>query len=63
MAQDRETRSKKMEIGVRPKGKQVEKEIARFKAVMEHPQFKENPLKAIRMHVENTWETKEGMTK
>lgn len=61
MAQDRENRSRKMEISVRPKGKEIEKEIARFKAVMQHPEFKANPLKAIRQHVENTWERKEGM--
>jgi hypothetical protein len=36
-------------------------EICRFKAVMQHPEFKANPLKAIRQHVENTWEKKEGM--
>ena len=50
-----------MEISVRPKGKAIEKEIERFKAVMQDPQFKANPLKAIRRHVENTWERKEGM--
>jgi hypothetical protein len=50
-----------MEVGTRPKGKAIEKEIERFKAVMQHPEFKANPLKAIRQHVENTWEKKEGM--
>ena len=62
ITQDRENRSRKMEISVRPKGKEIEKEIVRFKAVMQHPEFKANPLKAIRQHVENTWERKEGMT-
>jgi len=61
MAKEREIRSRKMEISVRPKGKAIEKEIERFKAVMKHPEFKANPLKAIRQHVENTWEKKEGM--
>jgi len=61
MAKDKEIRSRKMEISVRPKGKAIEKEIERFKAVMQDPQFKANPLKAIRRHVENTWERKEGM--
>jgi hypothetical protein len=32
-----------------------------MKAVMGHQEFKVNPLKAIRQHVENTWEKKEGM--
>lgn len=61
MAKDRELRSRKMEISVPPKGKEIEKEIERFKAVIKHPEFKANPLKAIRQHVENTWERKEGM--
>jgi hypothetical protein len=50
-----------MEISVKPKAKDVKKEIERMKAVMGHPQFKANPLKAIRQHLENTWERKEGM--
>ena len=61
MAQDREKRSRKMEISVKPKGKDVKKEIERMKAVMGHQEFKANPLKAIRQHVENTWEKKDGM--
>jgi hypothetical protein len=61
MAEDRIKKTRKMEVGVRPKGKQLRNEIERFKAVMEHPEFKANPLKAIREHVENTWERKEGM--
>lgn len=61
MTQDREQRSRKMEISVKPKAKDVKKEIERMKAVMGHPQFKANPLKAIRQHLENTWERKEGM--
>jgi hypothetical protein len=61
MAQDREKRSRKMEISVKPKAKDVKKEIERMKAVMGHQEFKVNPLKAIRQHVENTWEKKEGM--
>jgi len=62
IAEDRESRAKKIEISVRPKGKEVQKEIERFQAVMMHPQFKANPLKAIRTHVESTWDKKEGMT-
>jgi hypothetical protein len=62
IAEDRESRAKKIEISVRPKGKEVQKEIERFHAVMMHPQFKANPLKAIRTHVESTWDKKEGMT-
>jgi Ribosome biogenesis protein SLX9 len=50
-----------MEISVRPKGKEIQKEIQRFNAVMEHPEFKANPLKAVRQHIQNTWEKKEGM--
>ena len=61
MAQDREKRSRKMEISVKPKPKDVKKEIERMKAVMGHQEFKANPLKAIRQHVENTWEKKDGM--
>ena len=61
MAQDREKRSRKMEISVKPKAKDVKKEIERMKAVMGHQEFKANPLKAIRQHVENTWEKKDGM--
>jgi len=61
MAEDQKAKSRKMEVGVRPKGKELQNEIERFKAVMEHPQFKANPLKAIRQHVENAWEKKEGM--
>lgn len=61
IAQDREVRLRKMEISIRPKGREIEKEIERFKAVVKHPEFKANPLKAIRQHVENTWEKKEGM--
>jgi len=61
MAQDRERRSRKMEVSVKPKAKDVKAEIERMKAVMGHPEFKANPLKSIRQHVENTWERKEGM--
>lgn len=62
MAEDKKARSRKMEISSRPKAAEVKAEIQRFKAVMQHPQFKENPLKAIRQHVENVWERKEGMS-
>jgi ABC-type glutathione transport system ATPase component len=61
ISKDRENRSKRMEISVRPKGKEIKQEVERFKAVMQHPQFKTNPLKTIRQHFQNTWETKEGM--
>jgi hypothetical protein len=61
IAKDREAKLRKMEISVRPKGKEIQKEIQRFNAVMQHPEFKANPLKAIRQHVQNTWEKKEGM--
>jgi len=50
-----------MEVGVRPKGQEIRNEIDRFKAVLEHPEFKANPLKTIRQYVENTWDKKEGM--
>ena len=56
IAEDRKAKSRKVEVGVQPKGKALQNEIERFKAVMEHPEFKANPLKAIRQHVENTWE-------
>jgi hypothetical protein len=62
MAEDKRARSQKMEISTQPKTKEIKAEIERFKAVMRHPQFKENPLKAIRQHVENVWERKEGMS-
>ena len=62
MNEDREQRSRKMEISVKPKAKDVKKEIERMKAVIAHEEFKANPLKAIRQHAENTWEKKEGMT-
>jgi Ribosome biogenesis protein SLX9 len=61
MKKDQQLRSRKIEISIRPKGKAIQKEVERFKAVMQHPEFKVNPLKAIRQHVENTWERKEGM--
>jgi len=62
MAEDQRSRLRKMEISTRPKEREIKAEIERFKAVMQHPQFKENPLKAIRQHVENFWERKEGMS-
>ena len=49
-----------MEISVKPKPKVLKKEVERMKAVMGHPEFKVDPLKAIRQYVENTWERKEG---
>jgi len=61
IAEDRKTKSRKMEVGVRPKGQEIRNEIDRFKAVLEHPEFKANPLKTIRQYVENTWDKKEGM--
>jgi len=61
MTEDRELRSRKMEISVKPKAKDVKREIERMKMVMGHREFKANPLKIIREHVENTWEKKEGM--
>jgi hypothetical protein len=36
-------------------------EVVRMKNVMEHPEFKGSGLKAIREHILNTWERKEGM--
>jgi hypothetical protein len=47
-----------MEISVKP---DIKKEIERMKAVMGYQEFKANPLKAIREHVENTWDKKQGM--
>jgi len=50
-----------MEISVKPKAKHVKKEIERRKVVIEHQEFRSNPLKAIRERVENIWEKKRGM--
>ena len=61
MQKEKELRSKKMEVSVKPTGREIQREIARFKAVMHHPEFKANPLKVIREHVSNTWESKQGM--
>jgi len=61
ISQDREEKSKKQEISTRLKGNAIKMELVRMKTVMEHPQFKVNPLKTIREHVQNTWEKKEGM--
>jgi Ribosome biogenesis protein SLX9 len=36
-------------------------ELDRVKAVMQHPEFKRNPLKALQQHIANAWEKKEGM--
>jgi Ribosome biogenesis protein SLX9 len=62
IAKDHDKKSREMEVSVRPKPKEIRQEIERFKAVMHHPEFKANPLKVIRLHVENTWEKKEGMS-
>jgi hypothetical protein len=61
ISKDKETRSKKQEISRPLKGNAIKMEVVRMKTVMEHPEFKVNPLKAMRQHVQNTWEKKEGM--
>ena len=61
MAEDRKARARKVEVSRPPKRGELRAEMERFRAVMGHPQFKANPLKAIREHVGNVWERKEGM--
>jgi ABC-type glutathione transport system ATPase component len=61
MAEDKRARARKAEVSRPLKTGELRAERERFRAVMEHPQFKANPLKTIREHVENVWERKEGM--
>jgi Ribosome biogenesis protein SLX9 len=62
MAEDKKARARRVEVSRPPKRGELKAEKERFRAIMEHPQFKANPLKTIREHVENVWERKEGMT-
>jgi Ribosome biogenesis protein SLX9 len=61
MAEDKVVKQKKMEVGIKPKGKALKKEVERFKAIMEHPMYKASPMELIRQHVTNAWARKEGM--
>jgi hypothetical protein len=61
MAEEKRVRARKAEVSRPPKQGELKAEKERFKAIMEHPQFKANPLKTIREHVGNVWERKEGM--
>jgi Ribosome biogenesis protein SLX9 len=62
ISQDKEKRAKKLEVSAPPKGMELRTELERVKAVMQHPEFKKNPLKALQQHIANTWEKKEGMS-
>ena len=48
MIQDREQRSRQMEISVKPKARDIKKEIERMKVAMGHQEYEANPLEAIR---------------
>jgi hypothetical protein len=61
ISQDKEARSKRQEISRPLKGNEIKMEVVRMKSVMEHPAFRGSGLKAIREHILNTWEKKEGM--
>ena len=44
------------------KTQDAKSEIERYKAILQHPEFKSNPLLTLRTHIRNTLQTRDDLT-